>query len=30
MDTIALKEKKFNKIINLVSIVIPLVVALWG
>ncbi|HCO86325.1 putative membrane protein [Arenibacter algicola] len=28
MDTIALKEKKFNKIINLVSIVIPLVVAL--
>ena len=28
MDAIALKEKKFNKIINLVSIVIPLVVAL--
>lgn len=28
MDTIALKEKKINKIINLVSIVIPLVVAL--
>jgi len=27
MDAIALKEKKFNKIINLVSIVIPLVVA---
>ena len=28
MDTIALKEKKFNKIINLVSIVIPIVVAI--
>ncbi|MEQ9583198.1 MAG: DUF420 domain-containing protein, partial [Arenibacter sp.] len=28
MVAIALKEKKFNKIINLVSIVIPLVVAL--
>jgi putative membrane protein len=28
MDAIALKEKKFNRIINLVSIVIPLVVAI--
>jgi putative membrane protein len=28
MDAIALKEKKFNKIINLVSIVIPIVVAI--
>lgn len=28
MDTIALKEKKFNKMINLVSVVIPLVVAI--
>ncbi|MCM4154340.1 DUF420 domain-containing protein [Arenibacter sp. N53] len=28
MDAIALMEKKFNKIINLVSIVIPLVVAI--
>ncbi len=28
MDSIALKEKKFNRIINVVSIVIPIVVAL--
>ena len=28
MDTIALKEKKFNKMINLVSVVIPVVVAI--
>ena len=28
MDTTALKEKKFNKMINLVSVVIPLVVAI--
>ena len=28
MDSIALKEKKFNKVINVVSIVIPIVVAL--
>lgn len=28
MDTIALKEKKFNKLITLVSIVIPVVVAI--
>lgn len=28
MDAIALKEKKFNKLINLVSIVIPIVVAI--
>lgn len=28
MDSIALKEKKFNKIINVVSVVIPIVVAL--
>ena len=28
MDAIALKEKKFNKIINLVSVIIPVVVAI--
>jgi putative membrane protein len=28
MDAIALKEKKFNKLITLVSIVIPVVVAI--